>query len=340
MGKFAHRGNPGHIAENLLTLRRRLKLSQKDFIRLYLSDAEDLPLISVSTLSNIENGSTAGLEELSGRVAQKMKVDSAVFREDPDSFAKNIDLFFAKVLDEKIPAPGAKEKRRGAADALVEEISDYLMDAVIRGELRLGSKLPPERKLGSLFGAGRSSVREALKVLGTLGIITIMPGHGTFVASESAGLLHLPLSWTFLIGENRLGHLIDVRNVLEAESARLAAERADQKSLDNLGRIYSKMIQAFQAADFADFLALDIDFHLAIAACSQNPIIINLLATSRKIVSYISKSGMLTLEHLRNIYAEHSNIYTAITARDSAMAKQMMESHLGKARQRYRLTAR
>ncbi|MDR3191437.1 MAG: FadR family transcriptional regulator [Treponema sp.] len=322
-----------NIPENLLTLRRRLKLSQKDFIRTYLCD-EGGPLISVPTLSNIENGSTAGVEDLADRIARTMKIDRAVFREDPDDFAKNIELFFGEILGEK-ETPGGKG--RGTTEALVEAISDYLMDAIIRGELRPGSKLPPERKLGSLFGAGRSAVREALKVLSTLGIITILPSHGSFIASENKGFHHLPLSWTFLIGESRLGHIIDVRNVLEVESARLAAEKADAKSLDNLGRIYGKMIQAFKEANFRDFLDLDIDFHLAIAACSQNPIINELLATSRKILSYISQSGMLTMEHLRNIYAEHSNIYTAITARDPVMARQMMETHLAKARQRYQL---
>jgi DNA-binding FadR family transcriptional regulator len=314
-------------------------MSQKDFIQAYLCDEDEggAALISVSTLSNIENGSTAGVEDLAERIARVMKIDRAVFLEDPDDFAKNIEFFFGEILGEKPPAGGGKI--RGNTEALVEAISDYLMDAIIRGELRPGSKLPPDRKLGSLFGVGRSAIREALKALSALGIITILPSHGTFIASGSAGFLHLPLSWTFLIGENRLGHLIDVRNVLETESARLAAEKADIKSLNKLARIYEEMRRAFQKANFKDFLDLDIDFHLAIAVCSQNPIISELLTTSRRILSYISQSGMLTMEHLRNIYAEHSNIYTAITARDPAMARQMMETHLANARLRYQINS-
>jgi DNA-binding FadR family transcriptional regulator len=326
-----------HIPENLLTLRRRLKLSQKDFIQTYLADENGAPLISVPTLSNIENGSTAGVTELAKRVAHNMRSDQAVFLEDPDHFAKNIELFFGDALGVSRPALRGDGEKRGGTEALVEAVSDYLMDAVIRGELRPGSRLPPDRKLGDLFGVGRSAVREALKVLGALGIITILPGHGSFIASESAGSLHLPLSWTFLIGEGRLGHLIDVRNVLEMESARLAAEKADAASLDKLKQIYTKMIHAFDDANFKDFLDLDIDFHLAIAAGSQNPIITDLLATSRKILTYISKSGMLTVEHLRNIYAEHSDIYAAISAGDPAGAKKAMETHLARARRRYQL---
>jgi DNA-binding FadR family transcriptional regulator len=337
MGKTTKKEEMRHIPENLLTLRRRLKLSQKDFIQAYLSGDDGSPLISVPTLSNIENGSTAGVAELADQAAQKLKVDRAVFLEDPDSFAKNIELFFGYALEAGSPASRRDGAKRGGTEALVEAISDYLIDAVIRGEMRPGSKLPPDRKLGALFGIGRSAIREALKVLGTLGIITIMPGHGTFIASESAGFLHLPLSWTFLIGENRISYLIDVRNVLEMESARLAAEKADAKSLDTLGQVYMDMIKAFKEANFKDFLDRDMDFHLAIAACSQNPVIIDLLATSRKILSYISKSGMLTLAHLKNIYAEHGDIYAAITARDPGKAKKAMKTHLSKARGRYHL---
>ncbi|MDR3161751.1 MAG: FadR family transcriptional regulator [Spirochaetaceae bacterium] len=337
MGKQPKKDIMLSIPENLLTLRRRLKLSQKDFIQAYLSDETGTPLISVPTLSNIENGSTTGVTELADRVAKKMRVDGSVFLEDPDHFAKNIELFFGDALEAYRPAFREGGKKRSATEVLVETISDYLMDAVIRGELRPGSRLPPDRKLGVLFGAGRSAVREALKVLSTLGIITILPGHGTFIAAESSGFLHLPLSWTFLIGDNPMEHLIDVRNVLEIESARRAAEKADAASLDKLEQIYTNMMRAFQEANFKNFLDQDIDFHVAIAACSQNPIISDLLATSRKILTYISKSGMVTMEDLRSIYAEHSNIYTAITARDPAMAKQMMETHLANARLRYHL---
>jgi DNA-binding FadR family transcriptional regulator len=184
---------------------------------------------------------------------------------------------------------------------------------------------------------GRSTLRAALKSLSTLGIITVLPGHGTFIATDSAGLFHLPLSWTFLIGDNRISHLLAVRNILEAESARLAAETATETALEDLAEIYRQMTRAFEKADFKDFLDLDIKFHLAIALCSQNPLIHDLLAISRKMLSYISRTGMVTLEELQTIFNEHSAIYKAITGREPARAKQAMETHLERARKRYHI---
>ncbi|MDR1443520.1 MAG: FadR family transcriptional regulator [Treponema sp.] len=328
-----------NISENLLTLRRRLKLSQKDFIRTYLIDGEGKPQISVSTFSNIENGGTVGVERLAVHVAEKMKVDPPVFLTDPDEFARNIDFFFEKALEtggNSFAKAGQIRKATGM-EALVETISDYLMDAILRGELRPGSKLPSDRNLSAQFGVGRSTLRAALKSLSTLGIITVLPGHGTFIATDSAGLFHLPLSWTFLIGDNRISHLLAVRNILEAEAARLAAEAAPKTALKDLADIYRQMTRAFKKADFKDFLDLDIRFHLAIALCSQNPLIHDLLAISRKMLSYISRTGMVTLEELQTIFNEHSAIYQAITGRDPVRAKQAMETHLERARKRYHI---
>jgi DNA-binding FadR family transcriptional regulator len=82
---------------------------------------------------------------------------------------------------------------------------------------------------------------------------------------------------------------------------------------------------------------LDLDFHLAIAQCSHNPILYNLLLTARKLIKHISKSGMVNLDHLVSIYQEHSDIYIAIMDRDSAQAVTAMKAHLENAHKRYQL---
>ena len=338
MGKNTGAGELKYISENLLTLRRRLKVSQRAFIQNYLSDPRGKPLISVSTLSNCENGSTAGIEALAAQVAEKLRVDTSVFLMNSDDFAKNIELFLGETLNGMADVrQGELSPKAGGSEALVQGIADYLMDAVMRGEMRPGSKLPADRELSARFGVGRTSLREALRVLAGLGIISIQPGHGTFIASNNAGF-HRSLSWTVLLGENSVDHLIDVRNELEAVSARLAAQKADGASIAELSGIYQRMKIAFDAADFRDFLDLDLDFHLAIARCSQNPIIRELLATSRRMLKFISRSGMVSVEDLRNIYVEHGGIYAAIVERNSGKAQEQMAIHLVNARGRYHLS--
>ena len=323
------------IPENILTLRRRLKVSLQVFIQTYVSDPQGQPLISVSTLSNIENGNTVGVAALAETIAEKLGVDKSVFLMDPDDFARNIELFFGPVLDRQEEIKALPRKVSGS-EVLVQSISDYLMDAVMQGDMRPGSKLPSDRELSARFGVGRTTLREALRVLSCVGIITILPGHGTYLASKNTGF-NASLSWAVLLGESSVNHLIDVRNELEAVSARLAAQNADKVSVAELDGIYQKMKVAFDQADFRSFLDLDMDFHLAIARCSRNPIIHDLLATSRRMLKFISRSGMVNVDDLRNIYNEHGEVYTAIVEQDSARAQEKMVMHLANARKRYHL---
>ena len=325
-----------YFAENILTLRRRLKLTQREFINDYFVDEHDVALIGVSTLSGVEKGAQGNIAPLVASIAAKLKVDANVFMMDPDSFAKNIELFF-KVLDDKPDMASQITRKGNTVDVLVQTLSNHLMDALISGELKPGDKLPSDRALSAEYDVSRSSIREALKVLSALGLITILPGQGTFIAHEHTDFFLAPLTWTLFISQNNVNHLLEMRRVLETETAWLAAERADSASLEELEERYAKMQAAYQAKDFKLFLDSDLNFHLAIAQCSGNPIYYRLLQTSRKVLSHISGSGMMTMEELHEIANEHSDIYAAIREKDPQNAKLKMQAHLERARARYRL---
>jgi DNA-binding FadR family transcriptional regulator len=329
-----------YIPENMLLLRRRLMLSQTELIDNYLTSEEKRPLLSVSKLSKLEKKENNDSERFAAVLAQKFTVDPKLFQLPPDDFAKNIDLFLGgqrpsqgKALNEIAPLV----KKTSQVETLVNIISDYLVDRILAGELKPGDKLPSDRDLSALFNVGRTSIREALKVLSVLGMINILPGQGSFIASDSTEFFLTPLSWTFLLGEKNLEHVISVRNVLEIESARLAALKASPEDLSSLQEIFEHSKNAYTESNYQLFLDLDLDFHLAIAECSHNPILHNLLLTSRKLIKHISKSGMLNLADLGAVYQEHTRIYENIAQQNSAEAVASMTVHLENAQKRYHL---
>ena len=325
-----------NIAQNLLTLRRQLKLTQREFIDTYLLNNQGEPLISVSTLSGIENGTQDNIQPLITSITTKMEVDANIFSMDPDSFAKNSGLFFKSLADAQI-APLDTVRKGSTVESLVNILSNRLADEVISGKLKPGAKLPSDRSLSTEYGVGRSTIREALKVLSVLGLINILPGQGTFIAMEPSDFFLMPLSWTLFLEQRDAHHILDVRHILEAEAARLAAQKSDSRSLSELKMQYERMQSAYKTANFEDFLDSDLEFHLAIAKCSGNPIIHSLLQTLRKLLSYISGSGMVTIEQLHEIADEHSAIYTSISKGDAEGAKRWMQTHLENSRGRYRL---
>lgn len=311
--------------QNIKALRHKLKLSQSDFIRLYLSE-NDTPLFSPSTYSNLENSGGVHLTEVIDRLSERFHIAKETFDLPSGEFIETLDAVEPELGDET-----------PSVHSLMQQISDYLTDALLGGSLKPGSKLPSERNLAKQFQTGRSSLREALKVLNILGLLTTIPGQGTFLATSSSSFFLEPLSWTFMIETGNTNELLSLRNMFETECTRLAAFNITAEELDELRQIVADMKQAMLNMDFAAFLDNDMNFHLKIAACSRNTIMAKLLETLKKIIRHISSTGMLTYSQMNNIYKEHDHIVKHLSERDDLRAADAMQSHLTQAHSRYQI---
>lgn len=335
MINFDDKTGDENIHQNIVSLRRMLKLSQSAFIEKYLSDEDGVKMMSNSKYSNFERFGGEDSGKIASVIAEKIGVEAKSFCLDPDAF-----VAFAEIIvktEEQTENHSFATGQNSQVEQLVRILSDYISNAIMEGEYKLGDKLPSDRDLAAKFGVGRTALREALKVLSVLGLIDIRPGQGTFICKNTSNFFLMPLSWSFFVGDDQVDNMIEVRNVLEQKSAQLAAQNATEEDLEFLTNVYENSKQAYNDGNFKDFLDYDMEFHLAIARCSHNPVIQNLLFTSRSLIRQISKSGMLTLENLRNIYVEHGIIYDAIKNKDSYGASQKMISHLINSCTRYQL---
>lgn len=331
--------NPAYISENIVLMRRKLKMSQKEFIQTYLTDEMGKAVISTGAYSNLENGAGKSSPKAAAFIARRLHADAKMFEMAPDLFAYNIDSFLQSreelptkdFLNSNMPL----KKNTSYTDSLIRIISDYLTDGIMAGEIKPGDKLPSDRELAEKFAVGRSTIREALRVISLIGLIEILPSQGTFVASDSSDFFLTPLSWTFLLGKKNVYDMINVRNMLEIGAARQASDLATEKDLADFASVINKMKDAHKRYDFQAFLALDMEFHLSIARCSQSQIIYDLLHISRKLLTLISKSGMSTIKDINAIYEEHMAVYEAIADRDGDRAAKSMQFHLEQSSTRY-----
>src|SRR5690606_37378143 len=113
---------------------------------------------------------------------------------------------------------------------LYESVVKQIIEAVRRGDLRPGMKLPPERELVQQFGVSRHSLREALKTLASQGILEIRPNSGTYIAGGAKHAFAVNSLSSILRKSDHPG-LLEVRKVLEVEIARYAARRATPENL-------------------------------------------------------------------------------------------------------------
>ena len=165
--------------------------------------------------------------------------------------------------------------RANPASTLLPKVAKIsLVDEVIRAMRQMlendiwtaGTKLPSELELSRQLGVGRSTIREALRVLGHLGLVESRTGLGTYVTQQTMSNhpIELPQTAETLIS------LYEFRKALEIPGARLAAEKRTPEQMSDIRTAWDRCAQAVQTDSAVEFARLDFLFHFSIMKASQN----------------------------------------------------------------------
>jgi GntR family transcriptional regulator, transcriptional repressor for pyruvate dehydrogenase complex len=224
--------------------------------------------------------------------------------------------------------------RRVSAQPLHQSVTRQIARRIVSGELEPGAVLPIEPMLAEQFGVSRTVVREAVRMLVSMGLLTVRQGSGTRVRP--------PEEWDYLDplvlfeqvrsgkGEGLLEEVLDVRRVLEVEVAGWAAERRTDEELAELGTYLEGM--AASTSNPEEFTRLDIEFHERILSSARNRIlrealrpINDVLTTGRFITARnaIQRSGSVEMSQ-----RGHEEIYEAVADRDADAAREAMRRHV------------
>ena len=209
---------------------------------------------------------------------------------------------------------------------IYQEIVRHVKSMIAEGRLKSGDQLPPERDLAEKFVVSRTSVREALRALESLGLVEIRPGEGTFVREVSVESLIEPLALVMLSQREALGELFEARQLIEPALAALAARRATPEDVHEMEKILEA--QAKEVTAGRTGLEQDAQFHAAIGAAAHNRAItriahavMDLLRQSRE--ESLNRPGRPDRSH-----NDHRRLLAAIRSRDEAAAHQAMVDHL------------
>ncbi|MDO5010147.1 MAG: FadR/GntR family transcriptional regulator [Intestinibacter bartlettii] len=216
-------------------------------------------------------------------------------------------------------------------EQVIEQIQDNIMD----GTFKKGDKLPSERELSETMGVSRTSIREALRVLETMGVVESKQGEGNFICSNIEKSLLQPLSMMFRLNEGSWSDIFELRNILEIECARLSAIRATDLDCRELSGIVEKMEkETFGKNRTKVLVELDKKFHNLLSNISKNYLIESLFITTStlfekfiedaryKIISYDASKGSAKL------LSQHKKICEAIIKKDEYMASEAMKEHM------------
>ena len=207
---------------------------------------------------------------------------------------------------------------------LPEKLADQIIQLILDEGLEQGDRLPNETILIERLGAGRSSVREAVKLLQSRNIVRVRQGSGTYVAANP-GVVEDPLGFTFIGDKQRLARdLLEVRFMIEPEMARMAAEHATAKQAVRITELCDESERLAEAGE--DYSEADTEFHSAVAQASGNLVVPRLMPILKASVPlFIDVTGRrLVAETIRT----HRGVADAIAAHDGTAAHDAMYLHL------------
>jgi DNA-binding FadR family transcriptional regulator len=210
-------------------------------------------------------------------------------------------------------------QRGDLAAQVIERIGSLLAE----GAYRVGDRLPPEGELCTMFGVGRSTIREAMRVLANRGVVNVRRGEGTFVSA-----LAPRESFEERLGRAALADIYEARLFLELPLAELAAQRRSMRDVAGMRAWLKKRDSAARAGDVARYGEADFGFHLAVAKAAKNAALFGVYESFVQAVCPLFDRS-ITPEYLQTENDElHDALCDAIERGDVAETRRVVRAHL------------
>lgn len=213
-----------------------------------------------------------------------------------------------------------------AGDKVYHGILLELNRIVEEDNLRPGDKLPSERELSDRLKVGRSSVREALRALELLGLITTRRGEGTFIEHYRHNKLFDILGYYLLRDRKASKDLYEMRLILELDAVRLACERATDKYLQIMEKSIADAVLKIEQGQSP--VEEDFEFHRAIARASRNSVLQRIWIPLVEYSKTVREDSLTDERTQQSMVEEHKSILKAIREKNRDEAEARMREHL------------
>src|SRR5919106_4460525 len=210
-----------------------------------------------------------------------------------------------------------------------EEIVEQIKLAIRAGQVRLGDRLPSERDFAEQFGVSRVSVRDALRILETSGLIEIRVGArgGAYVTAPPSTLVGEGIANMLMLSVASPSDVTEARQVFETAIVPLVCDRATEDDLEQLRAICEEQKQALAGGDYS--VELSARFHVGLARATHNAAIEMLIESFRgPLLMSLERAKEVAPGMGRSGVREHVAMIEAIRNRDAVRAREIMSRHL------------
>ena len=225
------------------------------------------------------------------------------------------------------------EPKRFKQQTIVQQVMDEVKNMIASGQLKPGDRIPTETELSQMFGIGRSTVREAIKIFQYLGILKSSTRKGTFVCDYS-NISVEAITWSILLRTNEIFELVELRDVIEGRAVVGLAEkvRSDPEGtgpiIKELENQVSRMSEALDRYSMDDLSDADYEFHRIMVESCNNGVFSSIYDTLRSFMrEEIRKTNILEAARSRG-FTEHKMIVDSIRAGDPSDAAKAFQEHI------------
>lgn len=209
------------------------------------------------------------------------------------------------------------------------EIMDQIKEKIQRKELRPGDRLPPERQWSEQLGVSRATVREAIRSMEMIGLVTCRQGEGNFINDDFTSVMTQPMTISFWLGDGKLKDIHQFRQCIEIEAASLAATNATEEEISHLISLNRQMAAERDEAISAN---LDKSFHDTIGIMSDNCLIRDTMSSVSSLIDVIIRETRTAILEKDNdaevVVFQHRRIAEAISYHNAELAGKRMLEHM------------
>lgn len=206
-----------------------------------------------------------------------------------------------------------------SADTVVQAIIQIMTNSLLSGQLKPGDRLPPEPELARQLQVSRTALREALKMLGALGVLQARRRGGTFIATSVTEAMLNPLVFSLIIEKGSKEELLELRTLMEADAMELVIAKGTAEDFDRLERNLVEFKALARTGDLSAMNDKDIEFHTLILEATRNPSFIRIGKTVMQLFARPMDAAIRGVGPER-VVASHRAVLDAMKARDLARA--------------------
>ncbi len=205
--------------------------------------------------------------------------------------------------------------------SISEQIIERITDAIIRGELKPGDKIPTEVEFSENLGVGRNTVREATKILVAFGVLEIRRSEGTFVVKNFNNKMLDSMVYGVLLAGKGMEELLELKISILRSILYLAIKKADENDIKILSEKQKNMEEAVEkySDDIEKLYTANQDFHRCLAEICHNPIVNELNNIILKMSKYSRLKGLETSiknNSLNKVSETTNNLLNVVKSRD------------------------